>query len=64
MNFHNCIYCERDSDQIPLLSLVYKDQRVSICPQHLPILIHNPEKLADKLSGAENFQPADQHDHH
>ncbi|MBN1668307.1 MAG: hypothetical protein JW862_14535 [Anaerolineales bacterium] len=26
-----------------------------ICPQHLPILIHKPAQLADKLPGAEKL---------
>jgi hypothetical protein len=33
-----------------------------ICPQHLPLLIHNPQQLAGKLAGAENLKPADHHD--
>jgi hypothetical protein len=59
-----CIYCERDSVQIPLLSLRFRDGDVWICPQHLPILIHEPGKLAGKLPGAEDMQPAAGHDHH
>ena len=63
-NNPKCIYCERDSDQIPLLTLRFRDGEVWICPQHLPILIHEPTKLAGKLPGAEGTQPAPGHDHH
>ena len=33
-----------------------------ICPQHLPILIHDPARLVGILPGAENLRPADHHD--
>jgi len=59
-----CLYCERDSEQVPLLAMRYRDAEVWICPQHLPILIHEPAKLAGKLPGAEDLNPAPGHDHH
>lgn len=58
-----CIYCERGSEEIPLLTLRFRDGDVWICPQHLPILIHEPAKLAGKLPGAADMQPAPGHDH-
>ena len=61
---NQCLYCERDSEQVPLLAMQYRDAQVWICPQHLPILIHEPAKLADKLPGAEDLNPAPGHDHH
>jgi hypothetical protein len=59
-----CIYCERTSDQVPLLVLRYQGAEMCICPQHLPILIHQPARLADKLPGAENLAPPEEHHHH
>ena len=56
-----CLYCDRDSEQVPMLAMRYRDAEVWICPQHLPILIHEPAKLADKLPGAENLSPAPGH---
>jgi hypothetical protein len=50
-----CIYCERSSDEVPLMPLHYQNATVWICPQHLPVLIHKPEQLADKLPGADRF---------
>jgi hypothetical protein len=50
-----CIYCERNSDEVPLLALSHRGQALWICPQHLPILIHKPEQLADRLPGAANL---------
>jgi hypothetical protein len=58
-----CLYCERTSDQIPLILMNYQGRQVYICPQHLPILIHKPAQLADKLPGAERFGPPEGHDH-
>jgi len=57
-----CLYCERNRQQVPLLALSYRGQQLSICPQHLPILIHDPSQLIGKLAGAENLSPADHHD--
>jgi hypothetical protein len=56
----SCIACGRTSDQVPLIRMLYQDQEYAICPQHLPILIHKPQQLADKLPGAKNLEP---HEH-
>ena len=58
-----CAYCERNSDQVPLLVLRYQGTEVGICPQHLPVLIHNPARLVGKLPGAENLTPTEDHHH-
>jgi hypothetical protein len=55
-----CLVCQQSSNEIPLLTLVYRDQKFWICPQHFPILIHEPHKLVGILPGAELLQP---HDH-
>lgn len=58
-----CIVCERSSAEIPLIPLHYQNAMIWICPQHLPVLIHNPEQLADKLPGAASFGKPDNHPH-
>ena len=55
------LYCERGSNQIPLVALVYQGEELWICPQHLPILIHSPAKLADKFPGLAQVTPAEHH---
>jgi hypothetical protein len=35
----------------------YRGKAYWICPQHLPILIHKPATLADKLPGVELITP-------
>ena len=61
-NPHNCLVCNQDSQQVPVLKFEYRGQALWICPQHLPILIHNPDKLVDVLPGADTLTPSDHHD--
>jgi hypothetical protein len=61
-NLPACLYCDRTSDQVPLINLHFKGNNVWICPQHLPILIHKPAQLADKLPGMEALEPPEGHD--
>jgi len=57
-----CLVCKRISDEVPLISFRYRGSDLFICPQHLPVLIHDPSKLAEVLPGADGFQPAAHHD--
>ena len=51
-----CVFCQRNDSQVPLVQLSYMEKSYWICPQHIPILIHEPTKLAGVLPGAENMQ--------
>ena len=62
MSDKQCLACKRDSDATPLVQLVYREHTIWICPQHLPMLIHDPASLVGVLPGAENLSPADHHD--
>ncbi len=53
-----CIHCGRNDSQVPLIPFVYQEQQYWICAEHLPILLHQPGKLAEKLPGAETLNPA------
>jgi hypothetical protein len=57
-----CLACKRGADETPLIRLAYRDSDFWICPQHLPILIHDPSRLVGILPGAEDLRPADHHD--
>ncbi len=57
----HCLVCEKTSAEVPLLTIAYQDREFWICPQHLPILIHKPSNLADRLPGAENLDGAGHH---
>jgi hypothetical protein len=58
----HCLACNRTSRETPLLRLEYLDGTYWICPQHLPILIHDPAQLIGTLPGAERLSPAEHHD--
>ena len=58
----SCLLCHRDANQTPLIALEYRGMNLKICPQHLPVLIHDPAQLIGKLPGAETLRPADHHD--
>ena len=55
-----CLYCERNSDEVPLIRLLYRGHDYWICPQHFPILIHKPAQLAGKLPGIEKMAGAEE----
>ncbi|MCP3981446.1 MAG: hypothetical protein GY716_19275 [bacterium] len=57
-----CLACHRGVTETPLVPLEYGDGKMWICPQHLPLLIHDPAQLVGKLPGAEKLRPADHHD--
>ena len=57
-----CLVCGRGADATPLLTLEYRGGTLRICPEHLPILIHDPGRLAGILPGAEDLRPADHED--
>ncbi len=57
-----CVLCERGEETVPLLLVAYRGKEYWICSQHLPILIHDPGKLAGKIPGAEDLPPADHQD--
>jgi hypothetical protein len=46
-----CLNCGASEQERPLLKLQFQGQEVYICPQCMPILIHKPHQLADKLPG-------------
>ncbi|MFC1959586.1 hypothetical protein ACFLYO_02640 [Chloroflexota bacterium] len=60
-NTAKCLVCEQTSQDVPLVKFEFRGAELSICPQHLPLLIHNPARLADKLPGAEDLQGAQGH---
>jgi len=54
-----CINCDRSDQQVPLLVMEYQDRDLHICPQCLPLLIHKPEKLSQKLPGMQPGKPVE-----
>ncbi|MFZ5879052.1 MAG: hypothetical protein ACOY0R_06765 [Chloroflexota bacterium] len=56
---HICLNCDRTEEQVPLLTLAIQGETKHICPQCLPLLIHKPQVLAEKLPGMEVKPPAE-----
>ena len=56
----NCVNCGRTVQEVPLLTITHRAGTAYICPQCLPVLIHEPQALIDKLPGTEALQP---HEH-
>lgn len=61
-NIQSCIVCSHTQTETPLITLTYQNATFCICPQHLPVLIHNPQMLIGKVPGAEDMKPAEHHD--
>lgn len=53
-----CLACDRTSDETPVICLEYRGDRLWICPQHMPLLIHQPDRLVGRLPGAEALKGA------
>ena len=59
MDNHNekaCLVCQQGDQDVPLVELSFRGTKYFICPQHIPVLIHDPGKLAGMLPNAENMQ--------
>ncbi len=54
-----CLACRQTSQEVPLLALEYRGTQTWICPQHLPVLIHHPQRLAELLPGAAGLDGAE-----
>ena len=52
-----CVYCERTNQEVPLVTLNYKDSTYYICSEHIPVLIHSPNQLEGLLPGADRLIP-------
>ncbi len=53
-----CLVCERSESEIPMTRFYYKESHFYICAQHIPILIHDPQKLTGLIPGAEKLEGA------
>ncbi len=45
----SCFSCGRTDAEVPLLVLRYISRALHVCPQCLPLLIHQFDRLAEKL---------------
>ena len=55
-NTKECLVCKKSSKEIPVTKFYYQETSFYICPQHIPVLIHDPQKLVGLLPGADTMQ--------
>jgi hypothetical protein len=61
VNSLHCLNCGRSEEHVPLVNLRYAGETRWICSQCFPLLIHHPERLSDKLPGAEQIAASAEH---
>jgi hypothetical protein len=62
MSIATCLNCGTSEQDRPLIPLKFQEKEIYICPQCLPVLIHKPYQLAEKLpdfTPSENPPPDD-----
>lgn len=55
----HCLNCHRSETEIPLVSLRFNGRQTWICSLCLPVLIHKPQQLVDKLEGLAHINASD-----
>lgn len=51
-----CLVCKASSNETPVTKFYYQDSEFYICPQHIPVLIHNPQELVGLLPDADKLK--------
>jgi len=51
-----CLVCKKSSAEIPVTKFYYQESEFYICPQHMPVIIHNPQQLIGLIDGADGFE--------
>ena len=56
MSTSTCLNCGTSEKDRPLLTIKFQSREFYICPQCLPILIHRPYQLGEKLPGIKSYE--------
>jgi hypothetical protein len=56
MSNQTCLNCGSSDLERPLLTVQFRGKELRICPVCLPILIHKPYQLAEKLPGIRSYE--------
>ena len=51
---NKCLICKVDDKKMPLIQFSYQGKTYHICTQHIPVLIHQANQLANILPGLED----------
>ena len=63
MSNATCLNCGASENDRPLLTLKFQGKDVYLCPQCMPILIHQSQKLVEKLPGMKPWGGPADHEH-
>lgn len=55
-----CLYCKQTSNDLPLVEILYRGVKYWICPQHIPLMIHEPGKLIGKIPDLDQYAAYDE----
>ncbi len=58
-NDGRCLNCGRTEAQTPLVTWRYQGHKLQICPQCMPVFIHETEKVLAKWRGSSAPNPPD-----
>jgi hypothetical protein len=58
-----CLNCGASEIDRPLLTLKFQGKEVYLCPQCMPIMIHKPQQLVEKLPGMKPWSGPVDHEH-
>ncbi len=47
---HSCINCGASENEVPLIEIRFSGSTGHLCSQCIPVMIHEPSKMAHKLS--------------
>ena len=61
-SLNQCVVCAQSSQDAPLIHFHFRGRDHWICTQHLPVLIHDPQRLAAHLPGSGQLSPSEHHD--
>ena len=48
-NIHSCLVCGKTEKELPLIDIRYNGKTANLCSQCIPVMIHKPEMMAQKL---------------
>ncbi|HMP75011.1 MAG TPA: hypothetical protein PKE12_01825 [Kiritimatiellia bacterium] len=53
-----CLNCGNSEENFPLVSLRFRGKPLWVCTQCMPVVIHQPGRIAGKLPGAGQHEAA------
>ena len=53
---HQCVNCDRSEEEMPLINIQYKGEKIFVCSGCMPVLLHSPAKMVGKIQDADKIQ--------